>query len=136
MIGYMTALDLNTYWDSCCLYWPKSSLGRVATPLSMARAVSALTQATFLVRQALEGRGVGVLFQQGQGDAIVDTGGNEHAGLQGRALGLVLQARIVHCAGTGADEIEPRLFQCGHHVLVFRHESVAGKNGVVIVVVR
>ena len=79
---------------------------------------------------------VGMLFQQSQGGAVINTGGDRDAGLQRCALGLIFEARLSHRTGARPDEIEPGALHRGHHLLVFGHEAVPGKNRVVTVGMR
>jgi hypothetical protein len=87
-----------------------------------------------LVDERTQRRVVGTALEQREGRRIVDARCHGHAGLERRALGLVLQARVVHRTRAGADEIEARLLHGGDHRFVLGHEAVAGEYGVVVIV--
>ncbi len=78
---------------------------------------------------------VRVLLEQGKRSAVVDTRSNRYTRLQRRTLGFVLEAGIVHRTRAGANKVKAGTLHSRHHGLVFRHEAIAGENGVVAVVV-
>ena len=51
-----------------------------------------------------------MLFQQGAGGDVVDTGGDRNLHLKSSPLGFVFFARCALGSGAGADELEPGIF--------------------------
>ena len=74
-----------------------------------------------------------MLLEQRQCGAVINAWRDRNASLKCCALGFILQARLPHGPGARPDKIQPRPLHRSHHLLVFSHEAVPGKNCVVTV---
>ena len=75
-----------------------------------------------------------VLLEQGPGGDVVDAGGDADIDGEGGAFRFVLLAGARLGPGTGADKLEPGRFDRRDEFFVFGHETVAGKDRIVVVI--